>query len=362
MNDEKFVNSPKKILIYTNIHLYMRQSRSRKPLAMVKFLCPMEAPNPQVVSGQPSLTRAMLAGFDTVSRHIGLILFSLALDLFLWLGPRMPVRGLLEPLLAQVTENQSRRLLEELLTRFNLLSSLRSLPIGIPSLMAARQPLDDPLGVHWIWYVPSPILAILFWLFLTLIGIMLGTIYFSLVSQAAVTNTIDLKMSIKQWPGSFLQILQLVILCLVILFGISLPIACLLSVFGVTGLSLTALMLLPIFILFGWIFLPLIFVPHGIFINHTTVWEAMRDSSRLVRWTFPSSGLFLMMLFLLSEGLKILWRLPDETSWLSMVGIAGHAFITASVLSASFIYYHDADKWVQRVIQQSKLLAAKKVK
>jgi hypothetical protein len=336
--------------------------RSIKPFAMVKFVSPMEAPNPQVVSGQPSLTRAMLAGFDAVSRHIGLILFSLALDLFLWLGPRMPVRGIIKPLLSQVGENQSRQLLEELFNRFNLLSSLRSLPIGIPSLMAARQPLEDPLGAHWIWNVPSPIYAILFWIFLTMIGIMLGTLYFSLVSQAAVTNTIDLRVSFKQWPGAFLQILQLVILCLAVLVGVSLPIACVLSVFGVAGLSLTALMILPIFILLAWIFLPLIFVPHGIFLNHKTVWDAMRDSTRLVRWTFPSSGLFLVMLFLLSEGLKTLWRLPAETSWLSMVGIAGHAFITAGLLSASFVYYHDADKWVQRVVQQSKLLAAKKVK
>jgi hypothetical protein len=42
---------------------------------------------------------------------------------------------------------------------------------------------------------------------------------------------------------------------------------------------------------------------------------------------------------------------PEETSWLSLVGVAGHAFVTTGLLAASFIYYRDADRWVKAILK-----------
>jgi hypothetical protein len=35
--------------------------------------------------------------------------------------------------------------------------------------------------------------------------------------------------------------------------------------------------------------------------------------------------------------------------------VGGHAFIATSLLATYFIYYRDASRWRQRVIQQAKL-------
>jgi hypothetical protein len=35
-----------------------------------------------------------------------------------------------------------------------------------------------------------------------------------------------------------------------------------------------------------------------------------------------------------------------------VVGIAGHAFITTALLSASFVYYHDMNAWLRLVLSQ----------
>jgi len=35
--------------------------------------------------------------------------------------------------------------------------------------------------------------------------------------------------------------------------------------------------------------------------------------------------------------------------------LAGHAFIVTSLLATCFIYYRDANRWMQRVIQQAQL-------
>jgi hypothetical protein len=73
--------------------------------------------------------------------------------------------------------------------------------------------------------------------------------------------------------------------------------------------------------------------------------------------TFFNTFLLFLMILILSEGLDLLWRLPAESSWLAVVGVVGHAFVATSLLAASFVYYRDASRWVERKLQQMKFLA-----
>jgi hypothetical protein len=60
----------------------------------------------------------------------------------------------------------------------------------------------------------------------------------------------------------------------------------------------------------------------------------------------PISGFLVLILIIISEGLKLLWRVPPENSWFTLVGIVGHSFVVTSLIAASFVYYHKADQWV----------------
>jgi hypothetical protein len=71
--------------------------------------------------------------------------------------------------------------------------------------------------------------------------------------------------------------------------------------------------------------------------------------------TLPKTSLLFLSIIVISEGLDTLWRVPAEDSWLTLVGVAAHAFVSTSLLAASFIYYRDASRWLQRLIQQSLL-------
>ena len=75
-------------------------------------------------------------------------------------------------------------------------------------------------------------------------------------------------------------------------------------------------------------------------------------SIRMVRFFLPGTGMFVLTAILISEGMNLLWELPDPTSWLTLVGIAGHAFIVTAMLAASFIYYRDGLHWMQENIQR----------
>jgi len=64
--------------------------------------------------------------------------------------------------------------------------------------------------------------------------------------------------------------------------------------------------------------------------------------------------LFLLSTIIISQGLDFLWRTPQENSWLTLIGIAGHAFISTAILATSFIYYRDVNAWLQVVTDQLK--------
>jgi hypothetical protein len=96
----------------------------------------------------------------------------------------------------------------------------------------------------------------------------------------------------------------------------------------------------------------LLFSAHGIFINHLKVWPSIKQGIHITRLTLPTTSLFFLAVLLLSQGLAMLWRIPPENSWLMILGLAGHAFVTTGLLSASFIYYRDTDSWIRSLQEQ----------
>ena len=65
-----------------------------------------------------------------------------------------------------------------------------------------------------------------------------------------------------------------------------------------------------------------------------------------------TSSLFVLSVFLLSRGLSYLWRVPENDSWLVLVGIAGHGFISTALLAASFVYYRNMSAWLDTVYER----------
>jgi hypothetical protein len=72
----------------------------------------------------------------------------------------------------------------------------------------------------------------------------------------------------------------------------------------------------------------------------------------MIRFTFPTSGLFVLLVLAVSQGFNLLWSVPAASSWMTLIGIGGHAFITTGLLAASFIYYRDMSAWLQTVFEQ----------
>jgi hypothetical protein len=194
----------------------------------------------------------------------------------------------------------------------------------------------------------NPLLAFCIAIGLLVTGLIAGSFYYNLIVQVSINGKIELLKVLKNWLWSSLQILSLVLALLIIFILISVPSSCVISAIGLIGMPLGQF---AFFIYLGvvlWLAFPLLFSAHGIFLNHNNALTSVQRSMLLTRMTLPTTSLFFLLILAISEGLDLLWRVPPETSWMTLVGVGGHAFITSALLAASFIYYRDADLWTQQ--------------
>jgi hypothetical protein len=101
-----------------------------------------------------------------------------------------------------------------------------------------------------------------------------------------------------------------------------------------------------------WLLVPLFFSPHGIYVRKQNAFASFLGGFQLTRLTLPSSSMFVLVVFLVGFGLNLLWAVPAEDSWLALVGVLGHAFITTALLAASFIYFQEMSTWLQTVLER----------
>jgi hypothetical protein len=331
----------------------------------------MQMESNSIMVTPPKLIASIAAGFNTVANHIHLMIFPIALDLLLWFGPRLRIKTLAEPFVAEFnrvilemgTANSAEmvRLGKEfwatLLEHFNLFSILRTFPVGITSLYSSTAPAASPLGEAVQVEVNSFFGFIGVVLLLIAAGLAAGSFYFHEVARCSSED--PPQFSLQQVTWQYIQILLLTISLLILFLMFAIPTLLTLSVLLMfsPGMAQVALFLMSLLML--WLFLPLVFAPHGIFANRQNMLASIQTSVHLVRFYLPGTGLFLLTALLFSQGMDVIWRVPPETSWMSLIGVLGHAFITTALLSASFIYYTGGVRWMR---ENLKRLSSKSIK
>ena len=313
----------------------------------------------------PGVIASLQAGFNIVSSRIALILLPLILDVLLWLGPRLSVGKWYERLfndvlsllregglpakdLAKYTETTPQII--GYLERLNWLGWLRTLPIGIPALMLDLPesiPVQTPLGAQTVIELPSFLMVLGTCLLLTIAGWLGGGWYFRNVAGASLGEQEAGASLLWTW----LQTMVLSVVWFIGLAVIVFPILFLIMLLtAIHPLVAQAAFFIIVFFLF-WLVVPLFFMPHGIFVRRQNAFLSILSSLRMSRVSLPNNSLFVLSVFLLSQGLSYLWLVPPSDSWLVLIGIAGHAFISTALLSASFVYYRNVNHWLQTVYE-----------
>lgn len=328
-----------------------------------KIIVCMNTPiNPSAIK-TPRLIPTLVAGFNTVASHIELILLPLIIDLALWLGPKIKIEVLERPFVDFVvnylqstataeTQQQitdSITILKETVGQINLATAIRTIPVGVPSLIARELTIESPIKNTIAYEAPSTGFALLAILAFVVVGFFLGTLYFNSLARYTVTPV--LPQNKKKILVQFGQNLVTALILLTIVLIILVPGSAILAVATMINSSIGQILLMTAMILLLWLSVPLVFAPHGIFVLDQKAYPSMLLSVRMVRYFLPGAGMFVMTCALISEGLNLLWSVPAANSWLTVVGIFGHSFIVTALLAASFIYYRGGLKWMQESIQ-----------
>jgi membrane-anchored glycerophosphoryl diester phosphodiesterase (GDPDase) len=81
-------------------------------------------------------------------------------------------------------------------------------------------------------------------------------------------------------------------------------------------------------------------IPAIVFANRTVI-KAIRESISLVHNNLSSILSLLIIVVLIGSVTNLLWHLADNGSWMTLISIAGNAFISTALVMAIFIYYRD---------------------
>lgn len=325
----------------------------------------METNNTQAAPAPPRIFTALKSGFDAVTNHIALILFPIGLDILIWFAPRLRLKNLIEawlhvalepiadmPELVDVMAG-AEEIWALMAERFNLLITLRSYPVGVPSLMVSTLPMSFPGGEPSLLEINSVGSALLIAGLFTFLGLSVGSLYFSMVGKAALNGKIRPLRRLLEWPRVSGQIILLALVWLGLFMGVSIPVSCGISLIALTGVPIGPAAVLVFGTLMLWIIFPLLFSPHGIFVRNDNAWASIRKSIQITRLTLPNTATFFVSIMLVVQLFDMLWRIPPADSWLSLIGIVGHAFVSTGLLSASFIFYKQADEWAQSILEKS---------
>jgi hypothetical protein len=343
----------------------------RKGVAVVESY-PVDVPNNEANSTEPlGIWAAIVKGFERVAARPILLVPLIILDLLLWFGPHLSLANMIPEGIAWMGIPDASdpaiagqvQMVEDLIgifrERFNLLSALSplpggmpfnllvavgSLPAGLPSLMAGQLPIKNPLGSVTTWYLEGSSQILLLWVVLTVVGLGLGAFYHRrLARETAPQGT--LASGWLAWGRMILLFLiayvgGLAALTLVVLVGSFLGL--------VHPLLSTVFIIVGIGLLF-WAAIYLAFTAHGIVRYDFGVLRAMLESAFVVRVNLLSASGFLFVAFLVIWlSTTQIWSLPGEGSWYNLLSVLGHAFVCATLLTASYVYYQSRRTWARQ--------------
>lgn len=298
----------------------------------------------------PPVIKTLVSGFNVVANNIYLILFPVIVDLLIWLFPGISIKNFSQPVLQAFVDMsaelpaESLRMITDLLANFNMLTLLRTLPIGVASLFSASLAQENPINTTPNFEVNNFSQFILLTLLINLVGILLGGFYFR---QVADVTTKPIRPRLDR------QMLRVILLSfgwLLFFLVINIPIALLTLLVGLLSGILRAIVGILLMIPASWLLLFVYYSYYPLFLNDSGVIPAVKKTFHVVRYSAPTLGWFSIIAILISQGLNMLWVSAPATSWISLVGIFGHAFISAGLLAASFIYFTKTSVWVDETL------------
>lgn len=299
-----------------------------------------------------SVLKTVSAGLDLTTRHWWLLIVPLLLDCFFWVGPRLSLAELAQPVINGVIAEYQQlpgsqvvispeEVFPELVERNNLLTQL-SLPfIGVPALMRGLTPLATPIEPLAHVEVQDWASVVINIVVLSTLGVFLSAIYYSMIAYVVREETIDWFGFGRNLIPSTIRMIFLAILIAITLFIISIPILIVATLAMLAHSALATLALIGGSVFIMWTLIYLSFSVQSLLLEDVGIFRACINSMRLVQGKIPLTLPLLLIVVLGQQLTDGLWLSADNGSWLTFISLVGHAFIATSFVAATFIFYRD---------------------
>ena len=326
---------------------------------MVKLVFVERKPiNPKTTQERPvvGVIEALTVGFDRVRRQPWLMIIPLVLDLFLWIGPRLeaqPLYAQVEPDLKSISANLDTDgklavqdvsdLLKDFLSHYNLFSWLSVGVVGVPAvnttidatapLVTGTAPVNLPVSDVGAYLGVA--------ISLSAVGLLLGGLFWALLTLPQRAEPFNLSVWLINGLAVGRQLLVLAVVTAISGLVLMFPLSIVMALIGTISLGLASF--LPALLITGivWVIFYLAFTVHGLALYRLPLTRAVRISALIARVYFVSTLGLATLSIVIYVGLGVVWELFTPDSWLRLIAMAGNAFITASLASASLIYYQN---------------------
>ena len=305
----------------------------------------------------PGIIETLTMGFEVVNRMPLVLALPVALDLLLWLGPKLSVatlgERLAERILAMVAEagqsaaeGQIGQLVQQIELLRGLARSVNLLALLAPGgfAMASAVPAEQS-GLGGQVELVSASQVVLIALGLLLLGIGLACLWLGAIAQQLRDGEVSAPRLLRTVPRYWLSIVGFFAILLGGAMAISLP---LMAVATVTqlfvpalGTFLTLFVAVALQLLLIWALLYLSFFADAIVVSEVGPIRAAANSVRVVSSNFWSALGFIIITWVIMRGLHVVWQGLAQAPIGLALAIFGNGYVESGLAAASMLFYRN---------------------
>jgi hypothetical protein len=284
-------------------------------------------------------------GFNTVTKRLWLLVLPVALDLFLWLGPKISIAPVIEKMIGtfraamealppssgtEVNFSQAFEVmaesLEDIVARTNFLTLLTWNNMGLPSIAGAR-PINP--STDRIIKISGYTQMLLVQALIMVVGLFITSLFWGMLGQAVRGERLNLGRLLGRAPTYWLYLLAIFAP-----FGFVLIMA--------VSLSFLLGPFAPlIWVASLWVAFLISFVPQAVTLAEEKPLRALWSSLTLVRRHFWSALGLVLLSTVIGQGLGLVWvrlmNVPAGTA----IAILANAFVGTGLAAAMFVFYRE---------------------
>jgi len=325
----------------------------------------------------PGVIDCLGSGFSAINRAIWVILIPIALDIALWLAPRLSIAPLVDrweqlyrSTAAQATavappDAVTRQSMEQasaafdavrLVARdFNLLSLLTT---NIANAFVPALGGTERLESGSVVDVGSFGAFVGLVVGLQLVGVLLGCLYLVLIAHAVTGERLAGATLVRRTIRAWLNAVGYGLLLLGVALVVAVPLGILVTLVGFVAPSaaqvMYALLFTAAWVAGVWMLLYLYFVTAAIVVGGLGPIRAIVSSIGIVRRHFWASLGLVVLTLVVTLGMGVIWNQLSTQPWGFGAAVVGNAYIASGLMSAGLYYYWQRSGLAGRPEQSSK--------